>query len=368
MVRSGRSHNGEYRRKTTTGKDLWLVGGYGLVEGAKGVPSHIIQVVNDTTVQKLDGMSAQNSLDAVLTSQAMIEFDPSGNVLTANESYLKIFGYSLREIIGQHHSIFCVPDYIRTKEYREFWINRAKGEPLSARVRRLGRFDRDVDLYASYSSVFDLDGKVVKVIKTAVDVSKEVNLESLANANGCKIIETVSTGQTISDSIQKQVEQLRTVSHRALGHTNDGMKGLSDSLGVFKEATTSVISVSEIAVVISEIAVQTNLLAFNAAIEAARAKEYGIGFSIVADEVRKLAERNVEAARSITRHIESAMDRINLATSGAEAVVQILGEQEDLISKSGSGLEYLIAQSTTQATTYAKVAELVTEIQKAIHA
>jgi len=84
--------------------------------------------------------------------------------------------------------------------------------------------------------------------------------------------------------------------------------------------------------------------------------------------VRKLAERNVEAARGIARHIESAIDRINLATSGAAAVVQRLSEQEDLISKSRSGFEHLMSQSDNQAKNYAEVAQLVTEIRKAIHA
>ena len=84
----------------------------------------------------------------------------------------------------------------------------------------------------------------------------------------------------------------------------------STSLDTFKGAAKSVTAVSDIVGVISDIAVQTNLLAFNAAIEAARAKEYGIGFSIVADDVRKLAERNIEAAREIGKQVGLASERI----------------------------------------------------------
>lgn len=367
-VRSGKPQRGEFRRRTASGEDIWLVGSYALVPGTKGSAPLILQFAQDVTAQKRAGLDAQYSLNAVLISQAVVEFDPEGYVLTANEAFLKTFGYSLREVAGQHHSIFCSPDYVRSREYREFWINRAKGEPFSERVRRVGRFDRDVDLHASYSPVFDIDGKVVKVVKTAVDVSDQVSLESLAGANADKIIQNVSAARGISDGIQSQAQELRAVADRAMGCTTDGMKALSQSLDVFKGATTSVASVSEIATVISEIAVQTNLLAFNAAIEAARAKEYGIGFSIVADEVRKLAERNVEAARGITRHIDSAIDRINTATSGAEAVVQLLREQEALFSRSGAGFEHLMSQSGIQTKTYATVADLVAEIQKAIHA
>jgi methyl-accepting chemotaxis protein len=367
-VRGGKVHIGEFRRKTASGEVLWLIGSYALVLGEKGVASYIVQCVTNVTAQKRAELDTKATLTAVMSSLAVVEFDPEGYIQAANEAFLKAIGYSLREVAGQHHSIFCSPDYIRTKDYREFWINRAKGEGFSGRVRRVGRFDRDVDLYANYTPVFDIDGEVVKVVNTSVDVSDQVGLETLAGRNASKIIENVTACQAISKSIEQQADEMRGVCGQAMNRTGDGTKALVDSLDVFKGATSSIESVSEIATVISEIAIQTNLLAFNAAIEAARAKEYGIGFSIVADEVRKLAERNVEAARGITRHIETAKDRINLAKNGAEAVVQILKEQEALISKSGVGFESLMTDSNRQAASCASVADLVLEIQKAIHA
>lgn len=368
QVRSGKPQRGGFRRRTASGEDIWLAGSYTLLPSSKGSTPLILQFAQDVTAQRRAALDAQSRLTAVLSVQAVAEFDPQGYVLTANDAFLKCFGYSLREVVGQHHSIFCPPDYVRSREYREFWINRAQGEPFIERVHRIGRFDRDVYLQASYAPVVDLDGKVIKVVETAVDISDQVGLETLANANAERILQNVSGANGISDSIKAQASELRGVATRALGFTHDGVKTLSESLDVFKNATTSVASVSEIATVISEIAVQTNLLAFNAAIEAARAKEYGIGFSIVADEVRKLAERNVEAARGISRHIDAAMDRIQAGTAGAEAVVHLLRDQELLFAESGGGLEQLMAHSNTQTQHHEQVADLVTEIQKAIHA
>lgn len=368
LVRSGKVQKGEFRRKTASGKDKWLAGSYMLVKEAKGGPSSIVLLASDVTSLRQEAISATGDLAALVNSQATVEFDPQGFVLTASEAFLKTFGYSLREVVGQHHSIFCSPDYTRSKEYREFWINRAKGETFTGRVRRVGRFDRNVDLHASYCPVFDIDGQVVKVVETAVDVSDQVALEELTRSNAQKIIESTSSGRALTDELRTHVKDLSNVSQCALARTNDGVKELKQSLEVFQSASTSVESVSQIATVVSEIAVQTNLLAFNAAIEAARAKEYGIGFSIVADEVRKLAERNVDAAREITRHIDGAIDRIKTATKGAEAVVSILHEQEKLISNNGPLFENLMRGSETQNATYAQLADLMKEIQSAAHA
>ena len=54
-------------------------------------------------------------------AQAIIEFDLEGNVLTANENFLDLFGYSLEEVVGRHHRMFCEPDYADSEEYAEFW-------------------------------------------------------------------------------------------------------------------------------------------------------------------------------------------------------------------------------------------------------
>ena len=367
-LRNGGWHHGIYRRRGADGHTMWLMGSYHPVLDARGKVSRIAQFAHDVTTLQNHAHDSSQTLAAILKSQAVIEFDPSGYVLDANEAFQKTFGYSLREIVGQHHSMFCAPEYTRSAEYREFWINRAKGEPFSGRMHRVGRFDRQIELHASYDPVIDIDGKVVRVIKTAIDISDQVALANLTGRNASEIVEKINQGRAISLEIRQEAEGLTNLVEITRARTQDGQKLLVGSLDTIKGAASAVAAVSDIVGVISDIAVQTNLLAFNAAIEAARVKEYGIGFSIVADEVRKLAERNVEAAREIGKHIGLANERMTQGTGQTQTVVDFLGSQQKDYERNLDALGALRSQSDNQAATCKDVKDLVQAIQSAIGA
>ncbi|HWS35691.1 MAG TPA: PAS domain-containing protein, partial [Actinoplanes sp.] len=116
-------------------------------------------------------------LDAIDRSQAVIEFDLDGRILTANQNFLQTVGYSLDEIVGRHHSMFCTPEYGGSAEYREFWARLRNGEFISGRFHRHGKGGRDVWIQSSYNPILDLSGRPVKVIKYAYDVTEQVRLE-----------------------------------------------------------------------------------------------------------------------------------------------------------------------------------------------
>lgn len=92
-------------------------------------------------------------LDAISRSQAIIEFDLKGNILTANENFCKALGYSLREILGKHHSMFCEPAYTATQEYREFWARLGRGEYDAGAYKRFAKGNKEIWIQASYNPV-----------------------------------------------------------------------------------------------------------------------------------------------------------------------------------------------------------------------
>lgn len=117
--------------------------------------------------------SDRSFIEALESSQAIIEFTPQGRIVRANGNFLNAVGYTEREIVGQHHSIFCAPEYAATQAYRDFWTDMAAGKFRAGEFKRIGKGGRIVWLQASYNPVVDSSGKVVRVVKLASDITEE---------------------------------------------------------------------------------------------------------------------------------------------------------------------------------------------------
>ena len=119
------------------------------------------------------GSSDAAKVDAIMRSQAVIEFELDGTIITANENFLSAMGYALPEIVGQHHALFCDPELVRSPEYKQFWDSLGRGAFQSAVYRRIAKGGREVWIQASYNPVLDRAGKVLRVIKFATDITAQ---------------------------------------------------------------------------------------------------------------------------------------------------------------------------------------------------
>jgi methyl-accepting chemotaxis protein len=120
--------------------------------------------------------NAQAQLDAIGRSQATIEFALDGTILTANENFLKALGYGLGEIKGKHHSMFVPADQRGGAAYKAFWSALKSGEFQAAEFKRIAKGGREIWIEASYNPVLDGDGKPIKVVKIATDITaKKIN-------------------------------------------------------------------------------------------------------------------------------------------------------------------------------------------------
>jgi methyl-accepting chemotaxis protein len=104
---------------------------------------------------------ANRILSAISKSQAIIEFDIQGKVLTANESFCRTLGYELKEIVGNHHRMFCDPAYVATPAYHDFWARLGRGEYDAGTYKRFAKGNREIWIEASYNPVFR-NGKPVR--------------------------------------------------------------------------------------------------------------------------------------------------------------------------------------------------------------
>ena len=96
---------------------------------------------------------AKNELDAIQAYTAFIRFDPNGNILNANDNFLTAVAYSLDEVIGKHHRMFCDPSYANSAEYRSFWSDLAKGHAFSGVYERVNKIGNRLFLEANYFPV-----------------------------------------------------------------------------------------------------------------------------------------------------------------------------------------------------------------------
>jgi methyl-accepting chemotaxis protein len=122
---------------------------------------------------KADLQNALAQAAAIGKSQAVIEFNLDGTIITANQNFLSTLGYALDEIKGKHHSMFVEPDMRDSHDYREFWARLNRGEFQAAQYKRVAKGGKEVWIQASYNPIFDAKGKVYKVIKFATDITAQ---------------------------------------------------------------------------------------------------------------------------------------------------------------------------------------------------
>ncbi len=177
---------------------------------------------------KLSYADLAGQVAAIRRSQAVIELTMDGTILWANENYLKVFGYSLEEVRGQHHRIFVPPAARDGAEYRAFWEKLQRGEPQSGRQRRFHKEGRVIWIRASYNAIADARGKLVKVVALAQDITETIRksteyegeLKAVSNAQAVIEFGTDGTILTANENFLKAVgyklEEIRGKHHGML--------------------------------------------------------------------------------------------------------------------------------------------------------
>jgi PAS domain S-box-containing protein len=133
--------------------------------------SSIRQDITDLKTKELD---IRNRMNAINQSNAVIEFDLLGNIIYANQNFCNVMGYTLKELKGNHHRIFCTEEYSKSDEYKEFWSKLKNGDFISAQFNRIKKNGEEIWLQATYNPIFDNNGQTVRVMKIAVDITDKV--------------------------------------------------------------------------------------------------------------------------------------------------------------------------------------------------
>jgi methyl-accepting chemotaxis protein len=170
----------EYKRIGKGGKEVWINASYNPIYDASGKPFKVVKFATDVTEAKLRNAEFEGKINAVSKAQALIEFNLDGTIITANDNFLKTLGYTLEEIKGKHHRMFCDPAYAASPEYQGFWQKLGRGEFETAEYRRIGKGGKEVWINANYNPIFDPAGKLYKVVKLASDITEQVKIREIA--------------------------------------------------------------------------------------------------------------------------------------------------------------------------------------------
>ncbi|MCM2564690.1 MULTISPECIES: PAS domain-containing methyl-accepting chemotaxis protein [Janthinobacterium] len=335
----GQFDAGEYKRVTKDGREIWLNASYNPIFDTEGRPFKVVKFASDVTALKKRNAEYEGKVSAIGKAQAVIEFDMQGNVLDANDNFLAVMDYDLSDIKGEHHRMFCEPEYASSAEYKKFWQKLNRGEFDAGRYKRLGNHGKVVWIQATYNPILDLNGKPYKVVKFAIDISEQVNLENSIQSKAANdsrkvnaLLESVARAaqgdltcnivpegdepiDLLAGGISKMIIDLRGV----IGNVVSAANGFADASHAIAERATGV-------------AVGTQAL--GATVEEMNASIDGLTFSINsiaentsnADYLAKATQQEAEAgARAVAKSIE-AMDLINRSSEDIGEIVKVISE------------------------------------------
>ena len=321
-----------FLRRHKQGQEVWLEASYNPIKGPDGRIEGVLKLATDITAQVAREQEQNSMVEAISRSMAVIAFNLKGEVLEANENFEQTMGYRLNEIRGKHHRMFCTREEADSAEYRRFWERLNKGEFFSGRFQRINRHGDTVWLSATYNPVFDASGKLYKVVKFARDVTGLVRQQ-----------QAESEAAKLAYEISQQTDESARHGAKVIRETVAVVRGIDDELSRADEGLTAVSQQSEmissIVQVIRGIAEQTNLLALNAAIEAARAGEQGRGFAVVADEVRNLAARTSQATVEIVEVVKRNHELAQVSVDSMQASRHKVDQGVNLVNQAGDVIE-----------------------------
>ncbi|KEZ78567.1 sensory box protein 9 [Salinisphaera hydrothermalis C41B8] len=307
---SGEAESGIYQYVCSDGRDLWIQARYKPIRDRRGRVHKIIQHVVDVTDAERRQADLKGQIAAINRSQAVISFELDGTVLDANDNFLNAMGYRRDEIVGRHHRIFVEAEECESPDYRQFWHDLRLGHYKAALFRRRHKNGSPVWIQASYNPIFDNTGEPFKIVKYATDVTAQTLAVTHLQSSLDELSDTVP-------AIASDAETARESSNDAAIRAREGGTIVEQLVKRIDAINTRARDMAQIVSTLDSLAFQTNILALNASVEAARAGQHGRGFAVVAQDVRQLSTQSADAARDIAALIRGITGSLGECSDGA---------------------------------------------------
>ena len=304
----GEYESRQFKRIAKDGKEVWIQASYNPVFRG-GKPYKVVKFATDITAAKLKAAEDEGTLSALSRAQATIEFTPNGEILNANENFLNALGYQLSEIKGKKHAMFCDPAYTQSADYQQFWAKLAAGQFVADEFLRLGKGGKEVYIQASYNPIFDMNGKVFKVVKFATDVTERVaNVKRLAD--GLQSLSEGDLTQKIEAPFLPALERLRTDFNSTSAKLRKTLETILENAGAISAAS-------------SQIQTASNELARRTEQQAASVEETAAALEEITTTVSDSSNRAHDAGQLVRKTKESAEYSGKVVNQAVEAMGKI---------------------------------------------
>ncbi|SES28784.1 methyl-accepting chemotaxis sensory transducer with Pas/Pac sensor [Rhizobium sp. NFR03] len=317
-LRSGKSDQQEYRRIAKGGRQIWIQASYNPVLNASGKVVRVVKVATETTAAHRRNAAFEAKLEAISRVQGVIEFTPGGEVVTANENFLSLLGYSLDEIKGKHHRMFVDDTLAQSSDYRDFWEKLNAGEFIAAEFRRLGKNKREIWIQASYNPILDVDGKVTSIVKFATNITGRVRAISEV-ARGMAALADNDLEYRLNEEFEPAFEPLRLDYNTSVNRLQTTMRKVTSSSSIMSAGT-------------EEIAQSSDDMSRRIEQQAASLEQTAAALDEITSTVRRSAECALEAALAASG-ARSGTERSGAVMSQAAVVMGEIDESSNRISQ-----------------------------------
>ncbi|HEY0268691.1 MAG TPA: methyl-accepting chemotaxis protein, partial [Methyloradius sp.] len=320
-ITNGEFISGRYKRIAKGGREVWIQAYYSPIRDMSGKLYKIANYVIDVTEQTLRNNDFESQIQAISKNQAVIEFTPEGKIIAVNKKFLEVVGYSENEFVGQHHSMLVGGEYKNSTEYREFWAKLGRGEYDAGQYKRMAKGGIEIYLSASYNPIMDMNGKVIKVVKYATDITAAVNAQhALTKA----VEETQQVIQLAKDSDLTQRIPLQG-KVGSIAQLCDGVNSLLDNMA---EIITMVKDSGEtINTAANEISAGNNDLSQRTEQQASSLEETAASMEELASTVKQNSENAKQANQLAAKASE-------VAVKGGNVVGEVVVTMSDINSSS----------------------------------
>ena len=212
-LRSGKSFTGEYKRLGKGGKEIWLQAAYSPMVGSEGEVTGVVKVASDINETKNLNMANSGKIAAIERSMGVVEFEPGGMILRTNAAFLALVGYSEHELKGQHHRLFVRPEEAEAAAYAAFWESLAAGNIVAGQFERVTKDGRSVWLEATYNPILDLNGRTVRVVKFATDITDKVEAAQRLAENARELqvaMQQAREAERIREQLDRTLQEMST--------------------------------------------------------------------------------------------------------------------------------------------------------------